>query len=246
MKKTTLSQKHKEIIATVDIFILGLIFMNVLAVIYETVGNIYMVYKPYFDGFELFSIVVFSIEYIGRIYLSQFDKRYKKPFWGLIQYVFSPLALVDLFSILPFYLPFFFPIDLRFIRIIRLLRIFRVLKVAHYSKKLGMINRVIYAKRHELTVTLLLAGITLVITSCLMYFAEHDAQPTYFPDIPSTIWWCLMTLSTVGYHDITPITNFGKLIHAINAFVGIGLFALPAGILGEGFVTEIAKENKKK
>lgn len=246
LKNIYLSPKHKKILATVDICTLVLILFNVLAVIYETVDPIYQAYKPWFDGFEIFSIAVFSIEYILRLIFCVNDKRYRRPLAGRLKYAITPMALIDLFSVLPFYLPFLFAIDLRFIRIIRLLRIFRILKVAHYSKKLGLIRKVIYSKRHELTVTLLLAVITLVITSCLMYFAEHEAQPKEFPDIPTTIWWTLMTLSTIGYHDVTPITGLGKFIHAVNAFVGIALFALPAGILGEGFVTAIAQKNKKK
>lgn len=245
LKKLVITPKLKKILATVDIGILVLILLNVLAVIYETVNSIYQAYKPWFDGFEIFSIAVFSIEYIFRLIFCVNDKRFQRPLIGRLKYAITPMALIDLFSVLPFYLPFLFAIDLRFIRIIRLLRIFRILKVAHYSKKLGLIKKVIYSKRHELTVTLLLAVITLVITSCLMYFAEHDAQPTEFQDIPTTIWWTLMTLSTIGYHDITPITNFGKVIHAVNAFVGIALFALPAGILGEGFVSALEKSKKK-
>lgn len=239
------SQKRKRIVGYLDISILVLIFLNVLAVVYGTVESLYNAYKPWFDGFELFSIAVFSIEYVFRLIYCVSEKEYKRPFMGRLKYALTPLALIDLFSVLPFYLPFILPIDLRFIRIIRLLRIFRILKVAHYSKKLGLIKKVVHSKRHELAVTLLLAVITLVITSCLMFFAEHDAQPAEFPDIPTTVWWCLMTLSTIGYHDVTPITAFGKFIHAINAFVGIALFALPAGILGEGFVTEIEQSKKK-
>lgn len=246
MKKTFLSPKNTKLVQFLNLSILVLILLNVLAVIYGTVNSLYLAYKPWFDWFEIFSIAVFSIDYIVRLIYCVNDREYKKPFIGRLKFAFTPMALIDLFSVLPFYLPFLFTIDLRFLRIIRLLRVFRILKIAHYSKKLGLIRRVVYSKRHELTVTLLLALITLVITSCLMFFAEHEAQPAEFPDIPTTLWWSLMTLSTIGYHDVTPITSLGKIIHAINAFVGIALFALPAGILGEGFVTAISKKNRDK
>jgi voltage-gated potassium channel len=246
MKMSQSSQKYKKIISYLNISILFLIFLNVLAVIYGTVDELYKAYKTWFDGFELFSIMIFSVEYIFRLVFCVNDKRFKQPFAGRIKYALTPLAVIDLLSVLPFYLPLLFPFDLRFIRIIRLLRVFRILKVGHYSKKLSLIKKVIYSKRHELTITLLLAVMTLVLTSCLLFFAEHDVQPTAFSDIPTTIWWCFMTLSTVGYHDITPITAIGKFIHAINAFVGIALFALPAGILGEGFVEAITAEKNKK
>jgi voltage-gated potassium channel len=246
LKKYLGLKKYKKLIDFLDASLLILILINVLAVIYETVDGLYQAYKVWFDGIEVFSISVFTVEYICRLIFSVHDKRFRHPWKGRLNYALTPMALIDLFSILPFYLPFIFPFDLRFIRIIRLLRVFRILKVAHYSKKLALIIKVIHSKRHELGLTFLLAVIVLVINSCMMYFAEHETQPVAFPDIPTTIWWCFMTLSTIGYHDIIPMTSFGKFIHVVNIFVGIGLFALPAGILGEGFVSAIAQENKKK
>ena len=239
------SGKSEKTVHFLNVSILILIFLNVLAVIYETVDGLYAAYKAWFDGFEYFSIGVFSIEYIVRLAVCVKDPRYQRPFVGRFKYALTPLALVDLFSVLPFYMPLLFPFDLRFIRIVRLLRVFRILKIAHYSEKLSRIKKVLHTKRGELTITLLMACVILVLNSCLIFFAEHDTQPQAFPDIPSTIWWCFLTLSTVGYKDIMPMTAFGKFIHVINTFVGIGLFALPAGILGEGFVEEISKKKKR-
>ena len=243
--KRPASSPSEKTVHFLNVSILILIFLNVLAVIYETVDGLYAAYKAWFDGFEYFSIGVFTLEYIVRLTLCVKDKRFQRPVVGRLKYALTPLALVDLFSVLPFYLPLIFPFDLRFIRIVRLLRVFRILKIGHYSEKLSLIKKVIHAKRGELMVTLLMAFIILVLNSCLIYFAEHDAQPVAFPDIPSTIWWCFMTLSTMGYKDIVPITTFGKLVHVVDTFVGIGLFALPAGILGEGFVEEISKKRKR-
>jgi voltage-gated potassium channel len=208
---------------------------------------LYQAYKPWFDGFEFFSILIFTLEYVLRLVFCVQDKRYQKPWSGRLKYALSPLALIDLFSFLPFYLPFLIPMDLRVLRAIRLLRIFRILKIFHhsgYSNALTLIGKVFHNRRKELAVTFSAALVIVLISSSLMYFAEHDAQPIAFPDIPSTIWWCVMTLSTIGYHDIFPITFMGRLISAFISVVGIGLFALPAGILGSGFVEEIRNEKK--
>jgi voltage-gated potassium channel len=246
-KKLSWLEKHPKIVEVLDRLWLLLIALNVLAVIYGTEENLYQSYKSWFDGFELFSILIFTLEYVLRLVFCVQDKRYQKPFSGRLKYALTPMALIDLFSFLPFYLPFLIPMDLRVLRAIRLLRIFRILKIFHhsgYSNALTLIAKVFHNRRKELAVTFSAALVIVLISSSLMYFAEHDAQPTVFPDIPSTIWWCVMTLSTIGYHEIYPVTFFGRFIGAFISLVGIGLFALPAGILGSGFVEEIRNEKK--
>ncbi len=153
--------------------------------------------------------------------------------------------MIDLMAILPFYLPKLIPFDLRFLRAVRLFRIFRLLKLGRYSESVRLLGRVLNAKKEELGVTIFAVLILLVICSSLMYYAEHQAQPEAFSSIPAAMWWGIVTLTTVGYGDVYPITLPGKILGAIIAVLGIGLFALPAGILASGFADEMQKKRSQ-
>ena len=221
-----------------NIGMLVLILLNVIAVIIETEEGLYSQFTIYFLIFEIFSIAIFTIEYILRIWTCTENPKYKSSISGRIRFALLPSMLIDLFSFLPFYIPFW-GVDLRFIRAIRLTRIFRLLKIGRYSQSLTKLGNVIKAKKEELTITLLSGVIILIIASSVMYFVEHDAQPDVFSSIPSSLWWGAITLTTVGYGDIYPKTVLGKFIAAIIAVLGIGLFALPAGIIASGFASEL-------
>jgi voltage-gated potassium channel len=191
-------------------------------------------------GFEVFSVFIFTIEYLLRLWSCVTDKKYSKPILGRFRYSLTPMAVVDLFAILPFYLPFT-GLDLRIIRVFRLLRIFRIAKAARYISSLKLLGRVFKSKKEELVITSIVMIILLIIASSLMYYFEYEVQPEKFADIPTTMWWAIATLTTVGYGDVYPITSEGKIIASIVAILGIGLFALPTGILGAGFVQEFQK-----
>jgi len=227
-----------------NIAMLILIALNVLAVILETVPGLFQSYKLYFDVFEVFSVFVFTVEYVVRLWVCTEDPKYRSPVMGRIRYALEPLALVDLFSFLPFYLPFV-SVDLRFIRAVRLIRLFRVLKMGRYSESLNTLTRVIKAKKEELAVTLYAGLILLVIASSFMYLIEHEAQPEVFSSIPDAMWWGAVTLTTVGYGDVYPKTMLGKMLGALIAILGIGLFALPAGIIASGFAVELQNKSKE-
>jgi len=124
---------------------------------------------------------------------------------------------------------------------LRLFRLFRLFKLGRYSKSLRTIGNVVYARRGELLVTGFLIFVLLIISSSLLYYAERDAQPDKFSSIPASLWWSVVTLTTVGYGDVFPITPLGKIFGSVISFLGIGLFALPAGILGGGFLEEVKK-----
>lgn len=228
-----------------DISILLLIFLNVLAVILETVESIHENYGVYFFWFEIFSVVVFSVEYILRVWSSNSQPEYAKPFWGRLKFALTPMALVDLIAILPFFLSFI-AFDLRFIRTIRLFRLFRVFKFVRYSNTLKLFGKVVKGKKEELVVTVTIMFVLVILTSSFIYLAEHEAQPDKFTDIPSSMWWSIVTLTTVGYGDVFPVTPMGKVFAAIIAILGIGMFALPTGILGASFVEEIDKMKAKE
>lgn len=171
------------------------------------------------------------------------DPRYARPLSGRLRFAATPLAVVDLLAIIPFYIGLA-GIDLRFIRSLRLLRIVRVAKVGRYMKALHLFSRVLREKREELVLTLGMMLLLLIIASCFMYYVENPVQPENFPDIPHTMWWAVATFTTVGYGDIYPVTGLGKLLAGVVAILGIGLFALPTGILGAGFVGEMQKRSE--
>lgn len=225
-----------------DVFILTLISLNVLAVILGTVEELASGYSGLLYGFEVFSVVIFSLEYIGRLWSCTKDERYKGAVRGRIRFAMSPMALIDLVAILPFYLPMLIPFDARFVRAIRLFRLFRMLKIGRYSDAARRLGNVLRAKREELGITVFAVALLLILASSLMYFVEHEAQPDIFSSIPAAMWWGASTLTTVGYGDIYPITPIGKVLGAAIAVLGIGMFALPAGILASGFAEEIQGE----
>lgn len=229
----------------VNSILLTVIFLNTVASIIQTVNSISTLYGRFFYWFELISVILFSIEYLIRMWICTEHPHFRAAMTGRLRHAILPLSLIDLLAILPFYLPMFFPFDLRFLRILRLLRIFRVLKLARYSESFQLLGRVIRRRAEELLVTLFTIIIILVLSSSIMYFVEHDISPNAFPDIPSALWWGVVTMTTIGYGDLFPISPLGKVIGSIVALLGIGLFALPAGILASGFVEEIQKRREQ-
>jgi voltage-gated potassium channel len=151
----------------------------------------------------------------------------------------TPLALIDAMAILPFYIPAVLPMDLRYLRAVRLFRVFRIFKAARHSEGVRTLAAVFHSRREELGVTALAGLILLVIASSLVYSFEHLAQPDKFADIPAAMWWGVVTLTTIGYGDIYPITAGGKVAASVISLISVGLVALPTGILASGFVEEL-------
>ena len=237
--------KPKKILDYFDFFILILIFLNVLAVILETVQALEENYGTLFFQFEIFSVTIFTVEYLLRVWSCTSQAKYAHPFWGRLKFIFSPMALIDLLAILPFFLTFV-TADLRFIRTLRLFRLFRVLKLSRYSYSLQLFGKVIKNKKEELIMTATLMFVLMILAASFIYLAENEAQPDKFPDIPTSMWWSIVTLTTVGYGDVFPVTPLGKICAALIAVLGIGMFALPTGILGASFVEEIGKMKTEK
>ena len=230
----------------INSFIVGLILLNTIAVILETVQSIYTPYRQVFYIVELISVGFFSIEYILRVWACTAAEKYRHPVKGRLKYMLSAGAIIDLLAILPFYLPLTGLADMRFIRSLRLLRFFRFFKLGRYLNASRVISNVFRSKREELILSFVITIFLIVIASCVMYYAEHDAQPEKFSSIPETMWWSVATLTTVGYGDEYPITGLGKLLTACISILGIGMFALPAGILASGFSDEFKKLKKEK
>lgn len=225
---------------TVAILLQGLILLNVLAVILGTVSSIESLYGGVLWGFEIFSIVVFTAEYIIRIWSCVEEPQFHHPVFGRLRYATTPLVIIDLMAFLPFYLPFVV-MDTRFLRVIRMFRIIRIAKIGRYSSSLRLILDVLKGKKEGLIIAMGLMTILMVLSASLMYYCEREAQPKAFSSIPAAMWWTVITMTTIGYGDIYPITIAGKILASIIALLGVGMLAIPSGMLGAGFIEEFQK-----
>ena len=227
----------------VDFFLLFLITLNVVSVILETVDSIYTRFEQLFSYSEYFSVLIFTIEYLIRLWSCVTDKKKNQSnFNQRINYIFSFGAIIDAIAILPSLIAIFYPsIDLRFIRA---LRIVRLLKFSRYSGSINSLISVLWDQRRSFGAAFFLLFIALIIVSSGMYLVEKDIQPEKFGSIPQSMWWALVTLTTVGYGDVYPITPLGKLFGSISIILGIGTVALPAGIMASAF-TEFTRRNQK-
>ncbi|WP_321506587.1 ion transporter [uncultured Methanoregula sp.] len=220
--------------------LLLLILINVIAAVIETDAWFFHTYGRTLDIIAVFSVFVFSAEYILRVWCCTQNPAYQSPVTGRLRYMVTPAAIIDLFVILPFFcLPFV--VHKGVTSFIRFLRIFWILKIGHYTRSLGIFSRVFKAKREEIFIAFFVMLVLLVIGSALIFFAENEAQPTKFSSVLASMWWGIETMATIGYGDMVPVTPLGKIIAAFVAVVGIGLFALPAGILASGFIDEYNK-----
>jgi voltage-gated potassium channel len=222
-----------------DRLITLVILLSVTAIILESVDSIGSVYGAQFAMFETFSVAFFTVECLLRLWSSA--SRHSHSDWkGRKDYIFSFHGLVDIISILPFYLQAIFPgADLR---ILRLLRLTRLLKLSHYSTAIEDLASAIYAERRSFGAVVYLLAIAIVASSTLMYYAEAAVQPEKLASIPHAIYWSVITLTTVGYGDISPITPVGKAIAIVTAFLGIATLAIFSGIVATSFANQLAKK----
>ena len=222
----------------VDVFLICLILVNVLAVVVETVPSIYRDHEASFAAFEAVSIAIFTAEYALRLWSSVEAPGAEGPAWrARLRWMRTPSALIDLVVIAPFYLLFFLGADLRALRVVRLLRIF---KLSRYSPALTMIVHVLRREAGAFLVSFAILFVLLVLTATGAYLVEREAQPEAFGSIPAAMWWAIATLTTVGYGDVTPVTAAGKVFGGFVTAIGIGIAALPAGILAGGITAEMA------
>jgi voltage-gated potassium channel len=222
----------------VNFFLMMLVVLNVIAVVLETVENVYRAYFSVFHALGDLSIIVFSAEYLLRVWSCDANEKYRSPL-GRLRFMLMPLVLIDLMVILPIYLSYVFP-DHRFLRSLRLLWTFRLLKLSRYSKSLRTILDVLRSQDKELAVSFTAIIFFLVLSSTVVYFLEHDAQPQNFPNIPATMWWAILTMTTIG-ESVYPVTTLGKIIGGLIIILGVATFALSTAILTSGFVEELDK-----
>ena len=219
----------------VDYALFSLVGANVLAIIIESVPSIYLAYKPFFQWFDIISVLLFSVEYLLRVWscVENPDRRDKVHTATRIKFMGTPMALIDLLAIAPFYFHMLHPVlDLRFLRVLRMLRIF---KLTRYSSAINLLLRVLHQERKAFGAAFTILMMMLVIVACGIHLVEGHIQPEAFGSIPDSMWWALATLTTVGYGDVTPITPLGKIFGALVMVIGIGMVALPSGILASSF-----------
>lgn len=226
-----------------DISIIVLIIINVITVIAETF-SLPEIVSTIFYYIEFVSVIVFTVEYVLRVWTADLLYPDMSPIKARIKYIFSFMALIDLFAILPFYIPFVLPIDLRVLRVLRIIRLFRIFKVNRYTNALTVIGSVFKKKKHQLISSVFIVALLMVVASVVIYNIENTAQPDSFSNAFDALWWAVATLTTVGYGDIYPITIMGKILSSIIAVLGIGLVAVPTGIISSGFI-EVIDEQKK-
>jgi voltage-gated potassium channel len=229
-----------------DYSIISIICLNVVAIIVESFESFYSKSGNFFSWLEIISVIIFSVEYLLRMWTARYTLKSKRIFVTELKYVFSPMALIDLLAILPFFLPMIFPFDLRVLRILRLVRLLRILKLTRFTKAMQMVGTVIKEKKEELLVTFFITILLLLVASTVMYYIEHETQPDRFANILTAFWWAIATLTTVGYGDVVPLTGWGKLLSGVIALLGIGLVALPTSILSFGFMEEVGRRKKRE
>lgn len=241
-KKLDPDEKSDWLSRYLDVALILLIAVNVLAVILETVESIEIRYHALFWWIEAVSVAVFSVEYIARVWVAVEDPRFQDSPHPRLSYALSPMAIIDLLAILPFYLGFFVQFDLRFLRVLRLLRI---LKLTRYSSAMSMLLEVFREEANAFFAGFFILIVLLVLAASGAYLAEHHVQPDKFGSIPAAMWWAMATLTTVGYGDVTPITPAGQLFGSLVAVVGIGMAALPAGILASGLADRLRRTRQE-
>ncbi|PKM67801.1 MAG: Ion transporter [Firmicutes bacterium HGW-Firmicutes-19] len=224
-----------------DLSIISLIVINLLLIILDTF-NMPDWYFSLSSKIESISVIIFTLEYLARLWVSDLAIKWVSPTKARVKHVFSFMAMIDLLAILPFYIPFLIPVDLRILRSLRMIRLMRLLKINRYTSALKTITTVFINKKNQLASSLIIVSLLMIISSVIMYNLESQVQPDVFENAFSGLWWAVATLTTVGYGDIYPITFGGKVMAGIIALLGIGLVAVPTGIISAGFVEMIDVE----
>lgn len=223
-----------------DGLIIALIVINTIQIIVDTFSVPSLISRISYI-IEIASVIIFTIEYLARIWTVTYIYPEKSPIGARFRYAISFMAIIDLLAILPFYIPFVIPIDLRVLWTLRLLRLLRLFKINRYTDALREIGMVFKLKASQLLSSSIVVFLLMLIASILMYNIENTAQPNTFKNVFDSLWWALATFTTVGYGDIYPVTAAGKLLSAIIAVLGIGLVAVPTGIISAGFSKQMEK-----
>ena len=226
-----------------NVFINVWVLISVLAVVMETVASVSYLINIEFVILDTIAVAIFSVEYMMRIYSAVEEPGHRNPLTGRIKQFTNPSTLIDFLAILPFFLEVLLHhvLDLRFLRIFRLARL---LKLTRGSDATGTLFKVIKREWPVMSAAAFVMILLIVLTASLGYLVEHAAQPEKFENIPTAIYWAVITLASVGYGDISPITPIGRAITVVMSLVGIGIFAIPAGLLASAFSDQLHKERE--
>ena len=232
----------------VDLFLVTLITVSLIAVVLESIPLFERRYEALFYWIEVVTVSVFTVEYVLRVWSAVEDPVYATDGIGILprlRFIVSANALIDLVAILPFYLftlGLFGSVDMRFLRAVRLLRI---LKLTRYSSAFEMLATCCRENLRSLGAAFFVLLTVMLLAASGMYFFERQSQPVAFGSIPAAMWWAFATLTTVGYGDVTPVTVGGKIFGALITVVGVGMVALPTGILASGYTEQIRVRSEK-
>jgi voltage-gated potassium channel len=238
-----MEQNDTRLGKAVDFSLLVLIVLNICFVVIDSFSEIHQKYLLQINIFEIFSVSVFSIEYVLRLICSPYRYSEKYNPLNILRYMFSPMAIIDLLAIVPFYLPAIIPYDLRFIRILRLFRLIRVLKIKRYSKAIDLISTVLLKKKMELFLSSFILMIMIFLSGSLMYFLENDIQPNVFPNIIESVKWSIKTMVFLGF-EAQPLSIGGNILGMITVVLGLGWLTLPISIISAGFIEKINEKEK--
>ncbi len=211
-------------------FIQALILLSIITFSIETIPNLKPQTKIILQGIEWFSVIVFSLEYGFRIFVAD-----SKP-----KFIFSFFGIIDAFAILPFYLSF--GVDLRSLRALRFLRLFRILKLVRYNKAMNHFSKAIKTAKEEILLFIFITLILIYFSAVGIYYFENQAQPEHFSSIFDSLWWAIITLTTVGYGDVYPITVGGKVFTFFILMIGLGIIAIPTGIISSALTKSIDRK----
>ncbi|MGR3462909.1 MAG: ion transporter [Roseovarius sp.] len=220
----------------IEIGLIALILSSVTAVALETVPALFARFRGEFRLFDLCVTLAFTVEYVARVWAAP-EAAPDKPAWQVrLRYMRSPMAVIDLIAVLPFYLALVMPLDFQLLRVLRLLRIY---KLTRYSPALSVLMAVIREEAATLLAAFSILAILLIFAASGAYLVEHKAQPEAFGSVPAAMWWSMVTLTTVGYGDVTPITPLGRVFGGAITILGVGMAALPAGIIASGLADHL-------
>jgi voltage-gated potassium channel len=226
----------------VDRLLIALILINLLAVVFESVPDYRRSYALIFNLVEYFSLIVFTIEYVLRLWVAveHGPIRHLSPTRARLKYALSPAGIIDLIAVLPFWLAPLLPTDLRFVLVFRIVRFF---KIARYSPAMRSLLDVLYRERRALFGCLVITAGAALAAAALMHLVEGRVQPDELGTIPDALWWAIVTIGTIGYGDVVPITALGKLVATGTIFLGLIMVALPIGIIATAFAEQIHRRD---
>ncbi len=229
---------HSKVTTVLNTLIITLILLSVPVDVLESVKDVHPALKRWVYHVDFAMSLIFALEYALRVITCTEDPRFKRPIVGRLKYMCTPLMLIDLFAISPFYI--------LGTGLVRMLRVFRILMLMRYTNAIQLMNTVVSEKKSELGICGAFLLMLWVWSSFMIFRVEHAAQPEVFRDMLDAMWWSAETFTTLGYGDIVPITLFGRLITIITVAMGLVLFAITTAVLTAGIVQEIQKFERKK